>query len=98
MTVGAIEIGRGRPEWNVDRAAIHVADTGRGIPPEMLERVFQPFVQVDTDDAGNEHGMGLGLAISRELARAMGGDLSVESAVGRGSIFTLTLPTVGAAG
>src|SRR5689334_1245736 len=70
-----------------DHAAIHVADTGRGIPPEMLERVFQPFVQVETGDAGNEHGMGLGLAIGRELARAMGGDLSVESAVGRGSIF-----------
>lgn len=76
-----------------DRVAIHVADTGRGIPAEMLERVFQPFVQVETGDAGNEHGMGLGLAIGRELARAMGGDLSVESAVGRGSIFTLTLPT-----
>lgn len=76
-----------------DRAAIRVADTGRGIPEEMLERVFQPFVQVEAGDAGREHGMGLGLAIGRELARAMGGDLSVESAVGRGSIFTLTLPT-----
>ena len=75
-----------------DRVAIHVTDTGRGIPPEMLDRVFQPFVQVEMGDAGNEHGMGLGLAIGRELARAMGGDLSVESAVGRGSIFTLTLP------
>jgi len=81
-----------------NRAAIHVADTGRGIPPEMLERVFQPFVQVESDDAGKEHGMGLGLAIGRELARAMGGDLSVESAVGRGSIFTLTLPTAAASG
>ena len=81
-----------------DRAAIQVADTGRGIPAEMLERVFQPFVQVDASDAGNEHGMGLGLAIGRELARAMGGDLSVESAVGRGSIFTLTLPTTSLAG
>jgi signal transduction histidine kinase len=81
-----------------DRAAIHVADTGRGIPPEMLDRIFQPFVQVETGDAGNEHGMGLGLAIGRELARAMGGDLSVESAVGRGSIFTLTLPTAASSG
>jgi signal transduction histidine kinase len=81
-----------------DRAAIHVADTGRGIPPEMLDRIFQPFVQVETRDAGNEHGMGLGLAIGRELARAMGGDLSVESAVGRGSIFTLTLPTAASSG
>jgi signal transduction histidine kinase len=81
-----------------DRAAIHVADTGRGIPPEMLDRIFQPFVQVESGDAGNEHGMGLGLAIGRELARAMGGDLSVESAVGRGSIFTLTLPTAASSG
>ena len=81
-----------------DRVAIHVADTGRGIPPEMLERIFQPFVQVERGDAGNEHGMGLGLAIGRELARAMGGDLSVESAVGRGSIFTLTLPTAASSG
>ena len=81
-----------------NQVAIHVADTGRGIPPEMLERIFQPFVQVETGDAGNEHGMGLGLAIGRELARAMGGDLSVESAVGRGSIFTLTLPTATSSG
>ena len=81
-----------------DRIAIHVSDTGRGIPPEMVERVFQPFVQVETGDARNEHGMGLGLAISRELARVMGGDLSVESAVGRGSIFTLTLPSAASPG
>jgi len=81
-----------------DRAAIRVADTGRGIPEDMLERVFQPFVQVESADARREHGMGLGLAIGRELARAMGGDLSVESAVGRGSIFTLTLPTVASSG
>ena len=81
-----------------DRAAIHVTDTGRGIPAEMLERIFQPFVQVESGDAGVEHGMGLGLAIGRELARAMGGDLSVESAVGRGSIFTLTLPTASDSG
>jgi len=76
-----------------DHAAIHVTDTGRGIPAEMLERIFEPFVQVESADAAREHGMGLGLAIGRELSRAMGGDLSVESAVGRGSIFTLTLPT-----
>jgi signal transduction histidine kinase len=75
-----------------DRVLIRVSDTGRGIPPEMLDRVFQPFVQVETDDAANQKGMGLGLAIGRELARAMGGDLVVESAVGRGSIFTISLP------
>jgi PAS domain S-box-containing protein len=76
-----------------DRVLVPVSDTGRGIPPEMLDRIFQPFVQVETGDAAKEKGMGLGLAISRELARAMGGDLSVTSVVGRGSIFTLALPT-----
>ena len=76
-----------------NQVAVHIADTGRGIPATMLERIFEPFVQVEARDASIEHGMGLGLAISRELARAMGGDLAVESAVGRGSIFTLTLPS-----
>ena len=79
-----------------DRVLIHVTDTGRGIPAEMLGRIFQPFVQVDADDATNQKGMGLGLAIGRELARAMGGDLAVESAVGRGSIFTISHPAAAA--
>ena len=72
---------------------VHVHDTGRGIAAEQLERVFEPFVQIDrhlTRQA--QQGVGLGLAISRELARAMGGDLTVESRVGEGSRFTLTLP------
>ena len=72
---------------------IAIADTGRGIPPEMLSQVFEPFVQVDRDtDPKRQKGMGLGLAISRELARAMKGDITVESAVGRGSTFTVSLP------
>lgn len=75
-----------------DRVLIRVSDTGRGIPEEKLGTVFQPFVQVDSKDASNQGGMGLGLAIGRELARAMGGDIAVESAVGRGSIFTVSLP------
>ncbi len=70
-----------------------VRDTGRGIAPDQLERVFEPFVQVDrhlTPQA--QQGVGLGLAISRELARAMGGDLAAESRLGAGSRFTLTVP------
>ncbi len=77
---------------------VHVRDTGRGIPPDQLERVFEPFVQIDrqlTQQA--QQGVGLGLAISRELARAMGGDLTVESRVGAGSRFTLTLPRAASA-
>ena len=72
--------------------AISLSDTGIGIPADQQERIFEPFVQarraVDTSD----HGFGLGLAISRQLARAMGGDLTVRSVAGEGSTFTLTLP------
>ncbi|HET7456019.1 MAG TPA: PAS domain S-box protein [Gemmatimonadaceae bacterium] len=71
---------------------IAVADTGRGIPAEQLGPIFEPFVQVDRGLTRTSEGTGLGLAISRDLARAMGGDLTVESALGAGSTFTLTLP------
>ena len=73
--------------------AVRVADTGRGIPQEKLASVFEPFVQVDRQATqGSQQGVGLGLAISRHLARAMGGDLTVASVVGVGSTFTLVLP------
>ena len=72
--------------------SVRVRDTGRGIPPEQLERVFHPFVQVDAGLTRTQDGVGLGLAISRDLARGMGGDLTVESEQGRGSTFTLTVP------
>ena len=72
---------------------VRLSDTGRGIPPGQLERIFEPFVQVDrqrTQDS--QQGVGLGLAISRDLARVMGGELTAESELGRGSTFTLVLP------
>ncbi len=75
-------------------AAIRVRDTGLGIPADKLNSIFDPFVQVDTSRNRVAEGTGLGLAISRELARGMGGDLVVESAVGVGSTFTVTLPRV----
>jgi PAS domain S-box-containing protein len=71
---------------------IHVRDTGRGIPPDKLEAIFEPFVQVDPALTRSAEGTGLGLAISRDLARAMKGDLIARSAEGQGSVFTLTLP------
>jgi signal transduction histidine kinase len=75
---------------------ITVSDTGRGIPPDKLEAIFEPFVQVGRALAPGEHaGVGLGLAISRELARRMAGDLTVVSVHGEGSTFTLTLPAGG---
>jgi signal transduction histidine kinase len=75
-----------------DSVLIQVQDSGRGIPSEKLERIFAPFVRVDTGYSRSTEGTGLGLAISRDLARAMRGDLTVESALGKGSIFTLKLP------
>ena len=72
---------------------IRVRDTGRGIAPEQQARIFDPFVQVDRHlTAESQQGVGLGLASSRDLARGMGGDLGVESEVGKGSTFTLWLP------
>ena len=72
---------------------MHVTDTGRGIAPGELASVFEPFVQVARDrDRTTREGIGLGLAIARELARAMDGDLTVASEEGRGSTFTLALP------
>jgi PAS domain S-box-containing protein len=72
--------------------AISVSDTGRGIPTDRLEEIFEPFVQVDADLTRTAEGTGLGLAISRQLARGMGGDIHAESTPGKGSTFTLTVP------
>jgi PAS domain S-box-containing protein len=77
-----------------DVAGVRVVDTGLGIPAEKLEAIFQPFVQVDQQFTRQGHGTGLGLSISRELARAMGGDIVVESSVGKGTVFTLRLARI----
>jgi signal transduction histidine kinase len=73
-------------------ASVSVKDTGVGIPSDKIETIFDPFVQVDPSHTRTTEGSGLGLSISRELARGMGGDLTVLSTVGGGSTFTLTLP------
>jgi signal transduction histidine kinase len=74
-----------------DAVRITVEDEGRGIPPSMLESIFDPFVQVDASHTRTTSGVGLGLALSRQLARAMDGDLTVESRLGAGSQFTLRM-------
>jgi signal transduction histidine kinase len=71
---------------------IHMSDTGCGIPEAKLDTVFEPFVQVDPDLTRTRQGTRLGLAISLELARAMDGDLTVESTLDEGSTFTVHLP------
>ena len=72
--------------------AISVIDTGIGIPEDQVDKIFEPFVQAGSALDKKDQGVGLGLAISRQLARAMRGDLRVVSTVGKGSTFTLTLP------
>jgi signal transduction histidine kinase len=71
---------------------VSVTDTGRGIDAGELGRIFEPFVQVDASYVRGHDGVGLGLAISRDLARGMGGDLAASSTPGEGSTFTLELP------
>ena len=73
-------------------ASIEVRDTGPGIPEDMREAIFDPFVQLGRTLTSSQEGAGLGLAISRDLARAMDGDVTVESTFGSGAAFTLRLP------
>ena len=74
------------PDW----VEFQVSDTGRGIPPDDLSRIFEPFAQVAGED--RHSGIGLGLASSRNLSRLLGGDILVSSIPGTGSTFTLRLP------
>ena len=75
-----------------DAMRVRVRDTGIGIPADKLLTIFEPFVQLERGHSGAESGTGLGLAISRDLARAMGGDLTAESTLDGGSTFALSIP------
>jgi signal transduction histidine kinase len=75
-----------------DDVVVRVADTGPGIPADRLESIFEPFVQLAVGLTERRGGVGLGLSISRDLARAMKGDLTLQTEVDVGSCFTLTLP------
>ena len=76
-------------------ARVSVTDSGRGVAADQLEQIFEPFVQVDRHlNHESQQGVGLGLAISRELARAMGAEITAESTPGVGSVFTVALPLV----
>ncbi|MDB4909031.1 MAG: ATP-binding region ATPase domain protein [Gemmatimonadetes bacterium] len=76
------------------RIAFLVEDTGPGIPLHEMERIFEPFTQVDSTLSRSHEGTGLGLSVSRKLARLLGGDLTVASEPGAGSRFMVTLPLI----
>ena len=94
-TGGTIRVDGGADPEQPGFVVVRVADSGVGIPADMLDRVFEPFVQVDSSHTRTTEGTGLGLAISRDLARGMGGDIRLASTVGVGSTFTLRFPAVG---
>jgi signal transduction histidine kinase len=75
-----------------------VRDTGVGIPANEQENIFEPFRQVNNSITRENRGSGLGLAITRQLVEIMGGQISLESQVGKGSLFTVTLPITNAPG
>jgi signal transduction histidine kinase len=81
-------------EYDEARVYVRVRDTGIGIPVDRRGAIFEPFVQLHRTLAQPAEGTGLGLAISRDLARGMGGELTVESEPGKGSTFTLVLDRV----
>ena len=81
-----------RTAWRDGTLTLSVADTGRGISPEDVERILQPFVQVV--DRNNRNGTGLGLSICQRLAQLMGGELKIESELGKGSTFSIVIPNV----
>ncbi len=89
---GHITVVAGRELSETQFGFVEVKDTGRGIPADKLDSIFEAFVQVHSGLTRTHEGTGLGLAISRDLARGMNGELTVESEVGRGSTFRLRLP------
>jgi PAS domain S-box-containing protein len=90
---GSVTITCDGGDGGAEHVTLTVRDTGVGIAPDQQHRIFEPFVQVGRSLTSTREGTGLGLAISRDLARAMGGDISVESVPQKGSAFALTLPT-----
>lgn len=90
-SLSKIHLGDAKAEENLVQLIFSVADTGPGIALDECEYIFESFAQTNLGAKFHE-GSGLGLAISRQFARSMGGDLTVESVVGEGSVFTFTLP------
>jgi PAS domain S-box-containing protein len=93
---GEVSVSLKRPApafWSIE-----VRDTGAGIPKDEQQNIFEPFRQVSNSITRENRGSGLGLAITKQIVELMGGEISLESQVGRGSLFTITLPITNAPG
>jgi PAS domain S-box-containing protein len=88
----ALDVRRANNSRRADELVLSVRDTGIGMTPEQLDRVFEAFAQAESATSGKYGGTGLGLAISRKFCQMLGGDISVTSEVGSGSTFTVRLP------
>jgi signal transduction histidine kinase len=86
-----LEVLRTRNSSNVESLMVHITDTGIGMSAEQIAKLFQPFVQADSATTRKYGGTGLGLVISRRLCQMMGGDVSLQSELGRGSCFTVAV-------
>ncbi|HEX4132019.1 MAG TPA: ATP-binding protein [Pirellulales bacterium] len=91
--VGSVQVAARLQPGDSPQIVIDVIDTGVGIAPEAIEKIFDAFVQADTSITRRFGGTGLGLSISRRLSQLLGGELTVNSEPGRGSIFSLSIPT-----
>ena len=94
ITLAADRLG-GDPARTPERLRFRVSDSGIGMTPEQMTRIFEAFAQAEASTSRRYGGTGLGLAITKRFATLMGGDVSVESEPGRGSTFTITLPVSG---
>jgi signal transduction histidine kinase len=83
-----------KAEIDGDRCHLTVQDTGRGIPSDKLQSIFERFQQVDASDSRSKGGTGLGLAICRHIVERHNGKIWVESVLGKGSIFHIELPLI----
>jgi signal transduction histidine kinase len=93
---GEVSVSLARPipvQWSIE-----VRDTGAGIPMEDQQNIFEPFRQVSNSITRENRGSGLGLAITKQLVELMGGEIHLESQMGKGSLFTVTLPITNAPG
>ncbi len=93
--VGSVQVSARIVQEPAPRLIIDVIDTGIGIDTRGIQHIFDPFVQADSSITRRFGGTGLGLSISRRLARLLGGELTVDSQFGRGSVFSLSIPTGG---